>query len=153
MWGWQGKGIAGVSGYSGTPLPRKLGYAQGQRALLIGLPAHLDDLTGFTGFATRVDLPDAGGLGTIGQGPFDLVHLFERDHAVLSSVLAELRARLVPAGMIWVSWPKKASRVPTTLTEDNIRALALSMGLVDVKVCAVDAVWSGLKLMIPRALR
>lgn len=142
-----------MAGYSDTPLLRKLGYVDGQRALLIGIPGHLEQLTGFPGFATRIDLPDAGGPGTIGQGPFDLIHLFERDHAVLSGTLPTLRDRLVPAGMIWVSWPKKASRVPTTITEDSIRALALAGGLVDVKVCAVDAVWSGLKLMIPRALR
>ena len=81
------------------------------------------------------------------------MHVFERDRAALAGALPALREKLAPAGMIWVSWPKRASGVPTTLTEDVIRALALARGLVDVKVCAVDAVWSGLKLVIPKTLR
>ena len=72
---------------------------------------------------------------------------------VLAAALPGLRAQLEPEGMIWVSWPKKAARVPTTLTEDLVRAEALAAGLVDVKVCAIDATWSGLKLVVPRAQR
>jgi len=81
------------------------------------------------------------------------VHLFVTEAAGLPAALARSRERLVSNGMIWVSWPKKASGVPTTLTEDVIRGLALARGLVDVKVCAVDATWSGLKLVVRKALR
>lgn len=141
------------AGYSGTPLPGKLGYLAGQRALLVGLPPEPAALAGFPGFARRETWPSLAAAGAASAGPFDLIHVFERDRAALEAALPGLRARLAPAGMLWVSWPKKAARVPTTLTEDVIRALALAGGLVDVKVCAVDAVWSGLKLVIPRALR
>jgi hypothetical protein len=140
------------AGYSGTPLLSKLGYRAGQRALLIGLPPEPAALAGFA-FARRETLPALAALGDKVPGPFDIIHVFERDRAALAAGLPGLRARLAAAGMIWVSWPKKASGMPTTLTEDTIRALALAGGLVDVKVCAVDQVWSGLKLVIPRALR
>jgi hypothetical protein len=139
-----------MAGYSGTPLLQKLGYAAGQRALLVGLPKELQELAGFAGFERRELRPE---LAELPEGPFDLVHVFERERAALEENLGGLRARLAPTGMVWVSWPKKAAGVPTTLTEDVVRAMALSGGLVDVKVCAVDAVWSGLKLVIPRALR
>ena len=140
------------AGYSGTPLIRKLGYKPGQCALLIGVPKDL---------IAVLDLPDFGwsraidGLDGVPDDPpaLDVVHVFTKDRAVLEAALPRLRALLQPAGMIWVSWPKKASKVPTDVTEDVIRALALSMDLVDVKVCAVDAVWSGLKLVIPVAKR
>ena len=141
------------AGYSGTPLIRKLGYRDGQRALIIGLPADQAEIAGFDGFAERTRLPELAQLGEAAPGPYELIHVFEREQAVLAARLAGLRARLAPAGMLWVSWPKRAAKVPTTLTEDAIRALALGHGLVDVKVCAVDATWSGLKLVIPRALR
>jgi hypothetical protein len=141
-----------MAGYSGTPLLQKLGYRAGQRALLVGLPPELPELTAFGAFARRELLPGPAALGEV-PGPFDLIHVFERNRAVLEGCLGALRARMTPAGMLWVSWPKKAARVPTTLTEDVVRGLALAGGLVDVKVCAVDAVWSGLKLVIPRALR
>jgi hypothetical protein len=140
------------AGYSGTPLLKKLGYRAGQRALLIGLPAEPAELAGFAGFARR---EARTGLAQLGEaaGPFDLIHVFERERAALAAGLPRLRALLAPAGMLWVSWPKRAAKLPTTLTEDVIRELALPIGLVDVKVCAIDAVWSGLKLVIPRALR
>ena len=141
-----------AAGYSGTPLLAKLGYRDGQNALLVGLPPEPPELLGFAGFARRETRPGLAGLDEV-AGPFDLVHVFERDRTPLAEGLAGLRARLDPAGMIWVSWPKKAAKLPTTLTEDVVRELALARGLVDVKVCAVDAVWSGLKLVIPRALR
>ena len=116
------------------------------------MPPEPGALRAFAGFARREIRDDLASLGGV-QGPFDLVHLFARDRAGLAAALTPLREILAPAGMIWVSWPKKASGVPTTLTEDVIRALALARGLVDVKVCAVDATWSGLKLVIPKALR
>jgi hypothetical protein len=140
------------AGYSGRPLIAKLGYRAGQRALLMALPPEPAELAAFADFAVRevrAGFPAAGDA----PGPFDLIHVFTRDRAVLAAELACLRARLAPAGMLWVSWPKRATKLPTTLTEDVVRELALERGLVDVKVCAVDAVWSGLKLVIPRTLR
>lgn len=139
-----------TAGYSGTPLLKKLGYRAGQRALLIGAAAGPDALLAFDGFERVAVLAKPGRLP---KGPFDLVHIFEKDAAALEKALPELVARLEPDGMIWVSWPKKASKVPTTITEDVIRPAAFRAGLVDVKVCAVDEVWSGLKLVIPVARR
>ena len=141
------------AGYSGTPLLVKLGYRAGQRALLVGMPPELDELAGFAGFAERVERPGLVALGAGEPGPFELIHVFERDRDALAAALSGLRGRLTPAGMLWVSWPKRASGQPTTLDENRIREMALAGGLVDVKVCAVDALWSGLKLVIPRALR
>ncbi|MFO1144462.1 MAG: hypothetical protein U1E59_19230 [Amaricoccus sp.] len=141
-----------MAGYSPTPLLGKLGYRDGQRALLVGLPPEPAELGEFAGFARRETRPGLAELGEFAD-PFDLIHVFERDRDRLATGLPGLSALLDPAGMIWVSWPKQAAKVPTTLTEDVIRGLALAHGLVDVKVCAVDSVWSGLKLVIPRALR
>lgn len=144
-----------AAGYSGTPLLKKLGYdavaAKGGRALLIGAEKGPEELVAFAGFADRKIAKTAGKPPA---GPFDLIHMFETDIEKLRAALPLLRARLAPTGMLWVSWPKKASKVPTTITEDLIRTIALGPGgLVDVKVCAVDAVWSGLKLVIPVAQR
>jgi hypothetical protein len=83
----------------------------------------------------------------------DMVHLFTSSRAKLENLLGKYRSGLKPAGMVWVSWPKKASKMPTDITEDTIREVALPMGFVDVKVCAVDEVWSGLKLVIRKELR
>jgi hypothetical protein len=83
----------------------------------------------------------------------DAAHLFVTDRAELERLIVQLRAMIAPAGQIWVSWPKKVSKVPTDVAEDVIREVALPTGLVDVKVCAVDAIWSGLKLVIRRELR
>lgn len=138
------------AGYSGTPLIRKLGFKPGQRALFVATPPELRPSLGFDGFAERAEAKD---IADPPPGARELILAFARERADLAAALPALRARLDPAGMLWICWPKKASRVPTTLTEDVIRALALGGGLVDVKVCAVDAVWSGLKLAIPRALR
>jgi hypothetical protein len=140
------------TGYSGTPLPRKLGHRDGQTALLVGLPEPLTGALLATAFAAlwRLDvadpLPEA-------LPPLDLAHVFATRRAVMALWLERLRPRLAPAGMLWASWPKKAARLPTDLCEGAIRALALPLGLVDVKVCAVDAVWSGLKLVIRKELR
>ena len=135
------------SGYSGTPLWRKLGYADGLAATLIAPP---------DGYLTLLALPpglSVTWLAADGRGRVGFVHLFTRSRADLAAALRSLRRRLEPAGTLWVSWPKKASGVPTDVTEDVIRALALPLGLVDVKVCAVDQVWSGLKLVVRRELR
>lgn len=138
------------AGYSGTPLLKKLGYKAGQKALLIGAEAGPEELLAFEDFGSVAVLAKPGRLP---KGPFDLVHIFEKDAGALEEALAKVVGKLVPNGMIWVSWPKKASKVPTTVTEDVIRSAAFKAGLVDVKVCAVDEVWSGLKLVIPVARR
>lgn len=139
------------AGYSGTPLLKKLGYdkaaGKGGRALLIGAERGPAELLAFKGFA---EVRTAADAKRPPAGPFAVIHYFETDAAALALALPLLRARLAPDGMLWVSWPKQASKVPTTITEDVIRKHALGRGgLVDVKVCAVDEVWSGLKLVIP----
>lgn len=140
------------SGYSGTPLVKKLGFRPGQSALLIGVPEAVSEVAAYPDFGWRLAVeslePLPGDLPAL-----DVVHVFTKERAALAAALPVLGGLLKPAGMIWVSWPKKASRVPTDVTEDVIRDLALSMDLVDVKVCAVDQVWSGLKLVIPLAKR
>lgn len=136
------------AGYSGTPLGRKLGLKDGQRALLLGVPAGLDAISGFSGFrASETE------IGTVAARDIDYAHVFETERSVLEELAPKLAARLKPDGMLWVSWPKKASKRPTTLTEDVLREIFLPLGLVDVKVCAVDPVWSGLKFMFRREVR
>ena len=134
------------AGYSGTPLLKKLGYRPGQRALLYQVPEGLPQLSGYPNFAA-VKKPKT--WRGISGGPYDLIHIFEKEARHLEKGMGTLRSILAPDGMIWVSWPKKASKVPTTVTEGVIRRLALANGLVDIKVCAVDDIWSGLKLVIP----
>lgn len=127
------------AGYSGTPLRKKLGVTPGQSTWRLAMPdAIADEIDGDTP-PLLVDAPIAG---------LESAHLFTVDRAELAEMLALLRPILAAKGMLWVSWPKKASKVPTDITEDVIRELALPMGFVDVKVCAVDAIWSGLKLVI-----
>jgi len=141
-----------MAGYSGTPLARKIGLKPGQSVLQLGLPPGLAEaLT--PADASRLDRFEAAETLTsdlTDDVRYDLVHLFT---AVLTALLSPLAARISRNGMIWISWPKRASKVPTDLTEDVIRTEALARDLVDVKVCAVDAVWSGLKLVIPLAKR
>jgi hypothetical protein len=133
------------AGYSGTPLARKLGLVTGQRASAIGAPAHY----------RRLLAPEPAALIWLGpQGnALDFVHLFVEREADLERRLPRQLARLVVNGMIWVSWPKKASGVATDVTEDVVRKHALALGLVDIKVCAVDDVWSALKLVIRKENR
>ena len=128
------------AGYSGTPLARKLGIKAGFKMRVIDPPSNYWGLLG--------TLSDNVSIGEPDEGRFDFIHIFVTDKTRLEEQLSELRARIAPAGMIWVSWPKKSSRVATDLSEPIIRDLALGSGLVDVKVCAVDAIWSGLKLVI-----
>ena len=132
-----------MAGYSGTALAAKLGLKPGQRMWRDGMPASVADEIGDIG-AILLDAPKA---------PIDIAHIFKTERAVLADDLAALRRMLAPAGFVWVSWPKKASKVPTDIDENVIRDICLPMGLVDVKVCAVDATWSGLKLMIRKELR
>lgn len=114
------------------------------------LPDSQRDLLTARAFAYVEEAPDAGSLKKNG---FDFVHLFTDSAAVVLNAMPILRDRIKPDGMIWMSWPKKASKVPTDVTEDTIRNAALADVLVDVKVCAVDAIWSGLKLVVRKDLR
>lgn len=139
------------AGYSGTPLDRKLGLADGQRVLFVDMPESLASLATARNFA-EAQRTTVAGLGEAGTG-YDIVHVFTTVRAVLEDLLARFKVMIVANGTIWVSWPKKAAKVATDITEDVVRQIALPLGLVDVKVCAVDAVWSGLKLVIRKELR
>jgi len=155
------------AGYSGTPLPKKLGIRPGARVGLAGAPdgfgALLEPLP--DGARVEAGAPAAGAAGAglpgpvlpgpvlPGTGPFDVIVFFTVEQAELAGRLSELRARMAPAAGLWIAWPKRASRVPTDMTEDVIREIALPTGLVDNKVCAIDQVWSGLRLVIRRELR
>jgi len=133
-------------GYAGKPLAEKLGYAPGATIAFVGLPEELADLPASVDFGKVARRQDwARPLGTT---PFDIIHGFTTSRAELVAGLPRLRRAIQPNGMIWVSWPKQASKVPTDVTEDVIRAVALKHDLVDVKVAAIDQVWSGLKLVI-----
>jgi hypothetical protein len=140
-----------TAGYSGTPLPKKLGLKDGQTVAFVALPADLRALAQAADYGEAVQTPTAAGLAA-GGPVFDLIHAFFTAKADLREALPILRAAIKPAGAIWISWPKRASKVPTDITEDVIRAVALP-SLVDTKVCAVSDIWSGLKLVIPRADR
>jgi hypothetical protein len=133
------------AGYSGTPLVRKLGFRPGMRVHVVAAPEGFAALTG--------ELPDGVRVLRRLAGDLDLAVVFVTERSELERRLAALHPRLRPAGMIWVAWPKRASKVPTDVTEDVVRDLALPRGLVDVKVCAIDEVWSGLKLVVRRELR
>ncbi|HMC23574.1 MAG TPA: DUF3052 domain-containing protein [Thermoanaerobaculia bacterium] len=128
-----------MAGYSGTPLAKKLGIKSGTTLLLDGAP---DDYPSKEATVARA-ISDR----------VDIVHLFTTSAGALDAKLRKLRTRIRPDAVVWVSWPKKSSKVPTDITEDVIRDVALPLGFVDVKVCAVDEVWSGLKLVIRRELR
>ena len=133
------------AGYSGTPLAKKLGYTSGCSAVAVGAPEDY--------LAWLHPLPAGVEFGRAAGGKTDLVHVFVTEQESLSSQLVVLRKELKPEACVWVSWPKKASKVPTDITEDVIRRLALPLGFVDVKVCAVSGVWSGLKLVVRKELR
>ena len=132
-------------GYSGTPLQGKLGITAGTTVVTVGAPKGYADLLGA--------LPLGAKLTTRAPKTPAFVHLFATSRAVLAAQLAKLRTTIARDGTVWVSWPKKASGVVTDITEDTIRQVALPMGFVDVKVCAVDETWSGLKLVIRRERR
>lgn len=134
-----------TAGYSGTPLAKKLGIKEGACVYAVGAPDHYLELL--------APLPDGVTFEKKLSKSTTVIHLFTSDKQVLLSSLADWRQRMPVDGMIWVSWPKKASKVPTDITEDGIREACLPLGLVDVKVCAVDDTWSGLKLVIRKELR
>lgn len=127
------------AGYSGTPLPKKLGIKPGSRVAFPHAPADFGDTLGA--------LPEDVVVLEDGDDAADLVVFFTKDADELESAFAGLGKRVYPAGMLWIAWPKKASGVATDLTEDVIRAIGLEAGMVDVKVCAIDATWSGLKFV------
>lgn len=135
-----------MSGYSGTPLARKLGFRPGQKVLVIGeVPGDYESWV--------APLPDGVTLARRGRPPHAAVHLFVTRRAELARHLAVMRQTLQPAGIVWISWPKKSAKVATNITEDVIREEALPLGLVDIKVCSVNETWSGLKLVIRRSER
>jgi hypothetical protein len=129
------------AGYSGTPLPRKLGIKPGARVALLGAPAGFDDVLG--------ELPErVSMLRRLGRpGSHDVVLAFFDSRDALARRLPALREALASAGGLWIAWPKRASGVPTDLTEGAVRELGLAGGLVDNKVCAIDSTWSGLRLV------
>ena len=133
------------AGYSGTPLAKKLGIATGSRVCPLFSPSNYRELV--------APWPDGATLVGHADARSDLVHLFVRERVVLASEAARLRKVLRDDAVLWISWPKKAAKVATDITEDGIRELVLPLGWVDIKVCAVDAVWSGLKLVVRRELR
>jgi hypothetical protein len=134
-----------TTGYSGTPLARKLSLKDGLRTWWEEMPAPIRHEIESYGYTLQLLIwPEA---------PIEAAHIFFTDRDDLEAAIARLRPKLAPDGFLWVSWPKKASKVPTDITEDVIREIALPTGLVDVKVCAIDAVWSGLKLVIRKELR
>jgi hypothetical protein len=134
-----------AAGYSSTPTAKKLGLKDGHRVCVLNPPKKYSDVIG--------RLPKDIALTDRLNHPADIVHVFVTRQADLTSRIQLMRKAIAPDGTLWVSWPKKASKVPTDVTEDTIRSLALASGLVDVKVCAIDDVWSGLKLVIPVAQR
>ncbi len=142
--------MAPQAGYSGTPLAKKLGLKDGQKVGFVALPENLDWLMDEREFESTEKAAD---WVEISGRDFDYLHLFTDSAATVDAATPALRDRIAQTGMIWMSWPKKASKVPTDVTEDTIRNRALQDILVDVKVCAVDDIWSGLKLMIRKELR
>ena len=134
-----------TAGYSTTPLAEKLGFKPGMRVFIADMPATVRAEIALDSLG--LELLAAPGAG------IDAAHVFVTERARLDCELSALRQLIAPSGFVWVSWPKKAAGVDTDITEDTIRELALPLGLVDVKVCAVDQIWSGLKLMIRKELR
>jgi len=134
-----------MAGYSGKPIVQKLGLKPGFRIFTAGLSVAYRDVVG--------ELPDGVTMASGAKAPLDMVHVFATEAAGLAGKLRSYRAAIEPDGMIWVSWPKKASGIATDLTDVVVRDTALPLGLVDIKVCAIDDVWSGLKFVIPRDQR
>lgn len=130
-----------ITGYSGTPLGKKLGLKEGFIIYLVNPPSHYLELL--------TDLPGSLQQSEDPKQPKDFIHFFTKSKVELENKLPKLKLGLRQNGSIWVSWPKKAAKVATDLDGNIVRKLGLSIGLVDVKVCAVDQTWSGLKFMIP----
>jgi hypothetical protein len=131
-----------MAGYSGTPLVKKLGIKENHRVALLAAPLGFDKTLGKLPAGVRVAASLAG------REPLDVIVAFFERRADLEAKLASLRERMAQNGGLWIGWPKKASKRPTDITEDVVRAICLPTGLVDNKVCALDDVWSGLRLVI-----
>ena len=134
-----------MAGYSGKPVVQKLGIKPGFCIFTVGLSCAYDEIVG--------ELPNDVAIRSRLKAPLDMVHLFATELRGLAAKLRSYRAAIASDGMIWVSWPKKASGVATDLTENIIRDTALPLGLVDIKVCAIDETWSGLKFVIRKDQR
>lgn len=127
-----------MSGYSGTPLPKKLGIKDGLRVYLVDSPQEVvKELKPYLAKCEETD----------GKSPIDFAIVFTKSKAALAKEFKSMTKQLAPAGMLWISWPKKSSGVPTDLTENAVREIGIAAGLVDVKVCAVTDIWSGLKFV------
>lgn len=138
--------MSAASGYSGTPLPAKLGIRPGCAVALVGAPARFEETLGdVSGAELTWELT--------GHSALDVIVFFVTWRAELDAELGRLRERMAPAGGLWIAWPKRAARVPTDMTEHVVREIALPTGLVDNKVCAIDEVWSALRLVIRRERR
>lgn len=139
--------MAAVTDYSGTPLHRKLGIGEGDQIALIGAPEWLEDMLR--------GVPDVASLHTdlADDARYDVIVEFVTERAELEADLPRLRARMAPACGLWIAWPKRASSVPTDMTDHVVREVALPTGLVDNKGCAIDDTWTGLRLVIRRELR
>ena len=137
--------VVHTSGYSGTPLAKKLGIKQASRMFLVDAPE---------GYASLLDpLPQDVQFDNHPSYAIDIAQVFVTRKEDLKERLATLRKKLKPDAVVWVSWPKKAAKVPTSVSEDTIRELALPLGFVDIKVCAINEIWSGLKLVVRKELR
>lgn len=137
--------MATTAGYSGKPLTAKLGITKDSRILVVAAPPEYRDLL--------APLPDGVSWVTAPTPEVTLVHHFATRRDQLAAALANYRKTLAPTAVVWVSWPKRAAKMPTDISEDVIREVALPLGFVDIKVCAVSDIWSGLKLMVRRELR
>lgn len=134
-----------MAGYSGTPLAKKLGIDAGSTVFAVGAPPN---------YRTLLEpLPGPVQFGSEATASTDIAHVFTTKREELLQLLATLRRKLRPDATVWVSWPKKSSKVHSEITEETVRELALPLGFVDIKVCAVDEVWSGLKLVVRKELR
>jgi hypothetical protein len=133
------------AGYSGTPLPRKLGIRPGDRVALLHAPEDFEDTLG--------ELPAGVSVRRRARGPRDVIVAFVRTRPELDRGLDRWRAALDPTGGLWIAWPKRSSGVPTDLSDGVVRAAGLASGLVDNKVCAIDATWSGLRFVVRLADR
>ena len=134
-----------MAGSSGTPLAKKLGVKEGSHIVVAGAPTYY--------FSLLEPLPARVHFSSRMTDVTDIVHVFSTRRAELQGMLSRYRQTLKPTGMVWVSWPKKAAKTSTDITEDTIREIALPLGFVDIKVCAIDDLWSGLKLVIRKELR
>jgi hypothetical protein len=129
-----------MAGYSGTPLPRKLGIKAGSRVAVLNAPEGFRETLG--------PLLEEVALSSEASHPQDILLFFTKSRAELEEQFSVLSAAITPAGSLWISWPKRASGVPTDLTENVVREIGLAAGLVDTKVCAVDEIWSGLRFVV-----